>query len=147
MTQKAILQIGSKVATHTSDGKKIKVTDTSNGNLQQKLLNNRTLPIIATLFDPCIDDRVATSRALTIKLVTPRTKEVITYLVRSNARTLWTPGHVSRTGRDSSTPGNCNIYVRSPRVNSPVLIGGTNVSPTRTGIQDIVSPKEPRTFL
>ena len=30
-----------KVATHTSDGKKRKVTDTSNGFLQQKLLSNQ----------------------------------------------------------------------------------------------------------
>ena len=37
-----------KIATHTSDGKKIKVTDTSKGYLQPKLLSNRNLPIITT---------------------------------------------------------------------------------------------------
>ena len=49
-----------KVATHTSDKKKRKVTDTSNRNLQQKLLINRILPIITTTIDPRIPCRVVT---------------------------------------------------------------------------------------
>ena len=41
-----------------------------------------------------------------------------------------------------TTPHGCNPSTRSPRMNSPVMIGGgTTVSPTRTGIQEIVSPK------
>ena len=52
-----------KIATQTSDRKKGKVTDTRNGDLQQKLLSNQTLPIIATRIDPRIDNRVATSGA------------------------------------------------------------------------------------
>ena len=75
-----------------------------------------------------------------IKLTTPCTAEVITDTARSNARALQTPGHVSRTGRDSSNRGHCDIYARYPRLNSPVLIGGTNVSSTRTGTQEIVIP-------
>ena len=39
---------------------------------------------------------------------------------------------------------NSNTSISSPRLNSLVLIGcGTNVSPTRTGIQEIVRPKRP----
>ena len=49
-----------KTVTHTSDGNKRKVTDTSNRDLQQKLLSNRTLPIVTTTMDPRIDNRIAT---------------------------------------------------------------------------------------
>ena len=49
-----------KKVTHTSDGKKIKVKDTSNGDLQQKLLSTRTLPIVTTTMDPRINYRIVT---------------------------------------------------------------------------------------
>ena len=52
-----------KIATHISDGKKRKVMGTSNGDLQQKLLSNRTLQIITTTMDPWIGDRVGTCGA------------------------------------------------------------------------------------
>ena len=66
-----------KTVTHTSDGKKRKVIDTSNGILQQKILSNRTLLIATTTMDPRIDDRTATCGGTTHKLATPTTKEVI----------------------------------------------------------------------
>ena len=69
---------------------------------------------------------------LQINLTMPRSTEVITDAACSNTQALWTPGHEFNTGRDSSTPGRYNNYVGSPRLNSPVLIGGTTVSPTRT---------------
>ena len=49
------------VATHTSDGKKRKVTDTdtTNGNSPQNLLINRTLPIIIMPIEPQITNGVA----------------------------------------------------------------------------------------
>ena len=87
-----------------------------------------------------MDDRVATSRAFTIKLATPHTAEVITDAACSNAWILWNPGHVSRTEMNGSTPVYGDIYERSPQLNSPVLIGGPTISPTRTGSQEIVSP-------
>ena len=86
-----------KVDTHTSDRKKRKVTDTSNRNLQQKLLINRTLLIITTPIHPQIDNMVETSGASTIKLSTPCTTEVITDAAPRKARSLQTPGHVRRT--------------------------------------------------
>ena len=103
-----------KVATHTSDGKKRKVTDTSNRNLRQKLLINRTLPIITTPIDPQIYDSFATSRASTIKLSTPCTTYVITDAAHINTENLRTPGHVIRTGRDGSTQYHCDIAVSYP---------------------------------
>ena len=68
----------SKIATHTSDGKKGKVTDTRHGDLQQKLWSNRTLPIITTTMDPRIDDGVTTCRAYPHKIATPLMLDVIT---------------------------------------------------------------------
>ena len=49
-----------RTVTHTSDGKKRKVTDTSNVYLQQKLLSKRTLPFVTTTMDTWIDDMIAT---------------------------------------------------------------------------------------
>ena len=75
-----------KVANHNSEGKKRKVADTSNRKFQQTLLINWTLPIITMKIDHQIENKVATSRASTIKLVTPRTTEVITNAARGNAQ-------------------------------------------------------------
>ena len=78
--------------------------------------------------DTMIDNRMATCDGTTHTLATPMTKEVIMDAMRSSARVNRTPRHVSRTGRDGSIPVvNC-IAVRSPRANSPVLIGNTTVS-------------------
>ena len=116
-------------ATHTSDGKKRKVTETSNGYLQQKLLSNRTLPIITITIDPQTYDRISTCSGTPHTIVTHLMKEFITDAARSSARVLWTPKHVIHTGRVSTTPGNTPHAVRSPQTNSPVLIGGIGVYP------------------
>ena len=63
-----------KVATHTSDGNKRKVTDTSNRDLQQKLLSNLTLPIITMTIEPHIYNRVDTCRWTPHTIATPLTK-------------------------------------------------------------------------
>ena len=49
-----------KVDTHSSDLNKRRVIDTSNGNLQQKLLINWKIPIITMKIDPQILERVVT---------------------------------------------------------------------------------------
>ena len=87
MTQKAILQINLKVDIHTSDKKKRKVIDTTNSNLQQTLLSNRSLLITTTMIDPHIDDRIVTSAVSLIKLMMPQMTEVIIDLARTSA---WT---------------------------------------------------------
>ena len=42
-----------------------------------------------------------------------------------------------------STLGHCGIAVSPPQLNSPIVVGGTTVSPTRMGIQEFVSPHGP----
>ena len=79
-----------KVATHTSDEKN-KVTDTTNENLQQKLLINRTLPIITMTIDTRITDRVANCGGTPHAHTTTTTKPVITDVARSRAHIIWTP--------------------------------------------------------
>ena len=116
-----------EIATQTSDIKKRKVTDTRNRDFQQKLLSNRTLTIITATIDPRIDDMVATCGASPHKLATPQMTEVITDMSCSRAWILRTPRYVRWTDRDGNTPGKCDIAVRSPRDNSPVLIGGIGV--------------------
>ena len=93
-----------KVYTHTTDGKKRKVTDTSNGYLQQKLLSKRTLLIITTTIDPQIGNKVATSGLSPHKLAPPQKTEVITDEARTSAQILQTPRHVRRTVRDGTMP-------------------------------------------
>ena len=94
-------------------------------------MSNRTLPIITTKIVPQIDGRVATSGASPHKLATPQKTEVITDAACSSAWILRTPRCVSRTERGGATPGNCDISVRSPRAQYPVLGGGIGVPPTR----------------
>ena len=130
-----------KVATHTSDGNKRKVTDNSNGNLQQKSLINHNLLTITMTIDPQVLDRVATCGGTPHEHTTPTTKEFITDAARSSACVLRTPGNLSRMGRDGITPWDGNFDVRPPRENGPVLNGVTTVSPTCCimGIQEILS--------
>ena len=75
-----------KSDTHTSDGKKRKVTDTSNVNLQHKLLINRTLPIITTTIYPQIPDSIATCVGTPHACVAPPTKPVIADAARISAQ-------------------------------------------------------------
>ena len=104
----------SKLATHTTDGKKRKFTDTSNEDLQQKILSNRNLPIITTMIEPRIGNMVVTSGAYPHKLATTNMMEVIMDAAHSSVRILWTPRRVSRTGRDGTTPGDRDIAVSPP---------------------------------
>ena len=120
-----------KVGTHNIDRNKRKVTNTSNRDLQQKLLSNRTLPIINTTIDPRINDKVATSGASPYKLKMTHTMEVIMDTAYSNAQILWTLRSVSWMGGDNTTPGNCNVAVRSPWDNSPIFIEDIGFPPTR----------------
>ena len=119
-----------KIYNHTSDRKKRRVTDTSNGYLQQKLLSYRTLPIITMTMDHRIENRVATYGASLHKLLTTETTEVITDEVRSSARVIRTPRHVRQTDRDGTTTDNCRISISPPRDHSLILIGVIEVPPT-----------------
>ena len=94
--------------------------------------------------DPRISDGVVAGRGTTHVLHTPASKMIITDAARSGARVFRTPGCVSWTYKDGTTPRNSNTSISSPRLNFPVLIvGGTTVSPTIVGCQDIGVPKGP----
>ena len=130
--------------THTSDGKKIKVTDTDtiNGNSPQKLLINRTLPIIVPLIYPRIPGGVADVRGTMHTRQMLTSKVIVTDTTCSCARIFQTHGDVSRMGRDGTTPRDGKTSIRSPRLNYPVLnVAGTTISPTRMEIQEIGSSK------
>ena len=129
MKQTAIMQSNAKTVNHTIDGKKRKVTDTSNGILQQKLLSNRNLLIVTTTMDSRIGDRIAICGGTHHMLVRSTTKEVITDAARRSTQVNRNPRRVIQTGRDGTNPGDCNIAVRSPQNNSPVLIVGITVYP------------------
>ena len=118
-----------KTFIHTSDRKKRKVTDTSSRYFQKNMLIKWTLLINITMMDPRIYNRDATCGESPHKLVTHLTTEVITNTKLSSAQFLWTPRHVSRTGRYITAPGNTAHAVMCPWDNSPVLIGGIGVPP------------------
>ena len=65
-----------KTVTHTRDAKG-KVADTSNIIFQQKLLSNRTLPVVVPVMDPRIDNMIAPIGWASQTLFTPVTKEVV----------------------------------------------------------------------
>ena len=87
--------------------------------------------IITTTIDPRIDNMVATFGASPNKFTMTQATEFVTNPVRSSAWVLQTPRCARRTGRDVTNPGECDISVIFPRVNSRVLIGGIGVPPTR----------------
>ena len=62
-----------KTVTQTSY-RKGKVVDTSNRNFQQKLLSNRTLPIVVPTMNPRIDNRIAPIGGAYQTFSTPATK-------------------------------------------------------------------------
>ena len=118
--------------------------DTSNRYLQQKLLSNQTLQIITTTIDPRILDMVATYGETPRALTAPMMKGIITDAVRISVRVLQTPGHVSSTGKDGTTPRDYKLAVRYSQDNLPVLIGVIVFPPTmgHSGIQDIINKRK-----
>ena len=119
-----------ETVTHTSNKNKT-VTNTSNGNFEQKLLSNRTIPVVVPKMNPRIDQIIATSLVVPQALFTPLTKEVVVDMVPVCDWVNWAPQQVIRTGADGNTPGDiCNTgsVKNSP---SPVLIGIVATSPPR----------------
>ena len=100
--------------------------------------------MITMNIDPRIDNRVVTCGGNPHTLATPTTKGVITDAVCSSARVNRTPAHIGRTGRDKTTPSNCNFAVRSPWDNGLVLIGGIIVFSTmgHSGNLDILNKRQ-----
>ena len=82
------------------------------------------------MMDPRIDGSITTCSGTPRTLATPLVKEFIKNTARRSVQVLWTPRHVSWTGRDSTTPGDTPHAVRSPWDNSPVMNDGIGVYPT-----------------
>ena len=62
-----------KTVTHSSNENE-KVTDTINGNSEQKLLSNRTLLVVTMMMNPRIDLQIAPIEVAPHTLLTPATK-------------------------------------------------------------------------
>ena len=136
------------LATHTSDGKKINVTDTdtTNGNSPRKLLINRIILEIIPASTPPIEQKITEDAAGSVETFHARrtilSKEIVTNMARSALHVFRTPGDVRRNGTDGTTPWDGSTAIGSTRLDSPVRIGGsTTGSPIRTGSQDIISPR------
>ena len=130
------------LATHNSDGKKIKVTYTitTNGNYLQKLLIIRlipeTIPVIILPIDPRIVDGVAASSGTLHSRQTIRSKEIVTDTARSGVRVFRDPTVVNWIDTDRTIPRDGNISRNPPRLTTPVWIGdGPSVLLNRIGIQ------------
>ena len=133
-----------KVATHTSDGKKRKVTDTetTNRNSPHKSLTDQLIPVVIPLIGQTNTDGVAASGNTLYVVRTIISKEIVTDAARSTAHVFRNPADVSWHDTDKTTPRDGNTFIRSTSLNYPVPIGGsTTVSPTRTGSQEIISPR------
>ena len=138
------------VATHTSDRKKRKVTDTNttNENYPRKLLTNWLIPEIIPVAILPIDQTIAEDAAGNIETLHALhkiiSKEIVTDVACSAARFLRTPVDVSWIGTDRTTPWDKNTAIDSTRLASPVWIGGSTTGyPSRNGRQYIISPRVP----
>ena len=97
-----------EAVTHTSNGNET-VAHTSNGIFEQKILSNRTIPVVVLKMNPRIGQRIDTIVVSLQTLLTPTTKKVVADAALGGTWVNRTPGRVSRTGVDGSTPGDiCN---------------------------------------
>ena len=103
--------------------------DTSNGIFQHNLLSDQTLHADVSMIDPSIDNRIETIGGYSHTLSTPATKEGVVDTTRGSARVNQILRQVSRTVRDSCTPGDTGMYVRSKPAPSPVLIRSPTMFP------------------
>ena len=136
-----------KVATHTSDRKNRKFTDTNitNGNSPHKLLINRLIPEIIPFFILPIDQTtaggVAASGGTLHACRTTLSKEIVADAACSAARVFKYPPVVNWINTDGTILRYGKTFGMPPRLTNPVRIGdGPSFSPTRVGIQDIGSP-------
>ena len=84
--------------------RKEKVTDTNNGNFEQKLLSNRTILVVVLTMNLSIDPRIVPTVAVPQTLLTPETKEVVADAACDRAKVNRTLRRVSRTGVNIITP-------------------------------------------
>ena len=135
------------VTTHTSDGKKIKLTDTgtTNWNSPRKLLINpfipEIIPVIVLPIDLTTAHGVAASGGTLHACHTILLKEIVTDAACSAEHVFKYPTVVNWKDIGGSIPWEGKTSGTPLRFNTPVRIGdGPSVSPTRIEIQKIVSP-------
>ena len=138
------------VATHTSDRKKRKVTDTdtNNGNPPHKLLINRLVPEIIPVVIPLINQKTADGIAESggtlhaVRMIL--SKEIVTDAARSAAHVFKYPLVVNWKDKDRTIPRDGNTVGTPPRLTNPVWIGAEpSVSPTIIRSQNIDSTRRP----
>ena len=105
------------------------VTHTSNRNFEQKLLSNRTIPVLPLPMNPSIDQGIAPIILSPQTLLTSARKEVIVDAALCSAWVHWTQWQVSSMGVDGSTPGYILNVVIIVELSFPVLIGIVVTSP------------------
>ena len=100
-----------------------RVTHTSNGNFEQKLLSNRTIPVFPPVMNPGVDQGIAPVVLAPQMLLTPATNEVVADAVSGGAQKNMAPQKVSKTSVAGSTPYNIRDNVNVFEPPSSVLIG------------------------
>ena len=130
------IQLG---ATHTSDGKKRKITDTetTKGNSPQKILTNREIPEIIQgvimLVNQTTMDGVTTSGMALYAVRAFLHKEIVTGATRSAAGVLKYPLVVNWKNASGKIPQDRNTIGMPPRSATPVWTGtGPSVPPIST---------------
>ena len=78
--------------------------DTSNGNLQQKLLSNRTFPVVVPRMNLRIDNMITPIGRYYQTLLAPVTKEVVADAAYGGAWVNRTLGQIIRTGSTEAPP-------------------------------------------
>ena len=120
---------------------KVTDTDTTKRISPQKLLINWNIPVIIPPIKPPIADGVAAGRGNAHSRHTIALNAIVADAGRSVAHVFQDSGAVNRKDMDRTIPQDGNTSRIPPILNSPVMIGGgTSVSPTRTGSQEISSP-------
>ena len=102
---------------------------TSNGNCEQKLLSNRTLPVVVLTINPRIDDIIAPLGGASQALLIPATKEVVTDVASGGVWVNRSPQQVIQMVVYGSTPGDICNSISVEHAPSPVLIGSVTSSP------------------
>ena len=124
------------------------ITYNTNGNVPQKLFNNRFIPKIIPgaiyTIDQLVTEDVQGIRETLDARHMVLSKEIVQDAAHSGAHIFRTLREVSRTDRDGSTPQGVNTAVATARLTPPIKIfNGTSNSPTRTRTQDIFNPIRP----
>ena len=93
-----------ETVTHTSNGNET-FTQTSSGNFEQKLLSNRTIPVLKPPMNPGTDQGIVPIILAPQTLLKPATKEVATDTASVGMWINRNTKQVSRTWVDRSAPG------------------------------------------